>query len=468
MATSEAPRRSLPANPSQEFIRKEAKRLAKAESLKLVAAQRRLAGAYGYKSWATLIAAVRTAAPIKAGVVRALVEAAGRADADAIRTLLAAGERADADGDAETPLMGVCASDADDTRKIAAARLLLEAGASPRQEDKDGATALHRASRHGPLALVELLIRSGAFSWQADRRGRAALEYARAGSARERGEIIALLDRPVIRDARFRAAVNAIHTGNEAALDALLDASPDLLTLRAVEPDCYPRDYFRDPKLFWFIANNPTLMKKVPDNIAEIAKIMMARRVAQEDLDYTLELVMSAGEALGNELVGLTAVLLDGGAKATPKGILIALAHCVLEPIHVLLERGSALTLAMAASLGRTGELAELLKMASLEECQAAFGLAVINGQVAAARMCLDAGADVNATLPVHRHSNALHHAAGRDDVAMLRLLVERRGDLGARDTLWNGTPLGWAAHGRNVAAEAYLRDAQQRPDIVR
>jgi hypothetical protein len=48
MAIPEAPRRSLPANPSQEYLRKEAKRLAKAEGLQLAAAQRRLAGEYGY------------------------------------------------------------------------------------------------------------------------------------------------------------------------------------------------------------------------------------------------------------------------------------------------------------------------------------------------------------------------------------------------------------------------------------
>jgi ankyrin repeat protein len=254
MATSKAPRRKLPANPSHEYLGKEAKRLAKAEGLKLAAAQRRLAGEYGYKTWAALIDAVQDAAPVTPVVVRPLVEAAARADADAVRALLAAGERADANEDAETPLMRVCASDAGDARKIAVARLLLDAGASPRETDKTGTTALHLAARHGPMALVELLIRNGALSWQRDNRRRAALGYARAGKARERGEIVELLDRPVIRDPQFRVAVRAIHEGDEAGLAALLDANPELLTARAVEPDCYPRDYFRDPKLFWFIA----------------------------------------------------------------------------------------------------------------------------------------------------------------------------------------------------------------------
>jgi ankyrin repeat protein len=462
MATSEASRRQLPANPSQEYLRKEAKRLAKAEGLKLAAAQRRLAGEYGYKTWAALIGAVQKAAPVKPAMVRALVEAAARADEDVVRALLAAGEKADANEDAETPLMCVCGSDNDDARRIAVARLLLEAGASPRETDKRGTTALHLAARHGPMALVELLIRNGALSWQRDNRERAALDHARAGKARERGEIIELLDRPVIRDPHFRAAVRAIHAGDEAALGALLDANPELLTARAAEPDCYPRDYFRDPKLFWFIANNPTLMKTVPDNIGAIARIMIARGVAQEDLNYTIELVMSAGEALGGKLSELTVVLLDAGAAATPQAVLVALAHWVLEPIELLLSRGHPLTAAMAASLGRTAELVRLLERASAAERQEAFGLAVINRQVEAARVCLDAGADVNAFLPVHKHSVPLHQAAINNDIAMLRLLCERGAELNVHDTLWNATPLNWAVHNKKTEVEAYLREVME------
>ena len=34
------------------------------------------------------------------------------------------------------------------------------------------------------------------------------------------------------------------------------------------------------------------------------------------------------------------------------------------------------------------------------------------------------------------------------------------------RDTLWNGTPLGWAVHGRKAKAEAYLRSLAQGVEI--
>ena len=107
-----------------------------------------------------------------------------------------------------TPLWHACASDAPADQRIAIVRLLLEAGASPLQQCEDRSTPLHAAARSGPLELVETLIRGGALSWMGDRRGKTALDYARAGNAPDRETIVELLDRPVIRDPNFRAAVD--------------------------------------------------------------------------------------------------------------------------------------------------------------------------------------------------------------------------------------------------------------------
>jgi ATP-dependent Lon protease len=57
MTTSHGPRKRLPNNPSEENLRKQAKRLATQEGLQLAAAQRQLAIDYGYKNWAELIRA---------------------------------------------------------------------------------------------------------------------------------------------------------------------------------------------------------------------------------------------------------------------------------------------------------------------------------------------------------------------------------------------------------------------------
>jgi hypothetical protein len=80
-----------------------------------------------------------------------------------------------------------------------------------------------------------------------------------------------------------------------------------------------------------------------------------------------------------------------------------------------------------------------------------------------AARACLDAGADINAPLPVYKHCKALHQAAVNNDIAMLELLTERGADLQARDSLWNGTPLGWAAHNGKGEAKAFLLGIMER-----
>jgi peptide-methionine (S)-S-oxide reductase len=446
------PRRHLPANPSHEHLRKQAKRLAKSHDLQLAVAQRRLAADYGYPSWAALMRVVDGTA--NAPAPSPLAAAAARADAAAVRDLLARGEPPNGhNSDVNTPLWHACASDAPVQQRIAVVTLLLDAGASPRQSG-DG-TPLHQAARRGPLALVELLIRRGALGWQPDRRGKTALDHARKCSAKDRDAIIELLDRPVIRDPRFREAVKAIHSGNVMALSRLLDRYPDLLRMRAIEPDCYPRDnYFRDPKLFWFIANNPTLMRKVPATIADVARVMIARGVEQADLDHTLTLAMSSGSAREDLLV----TLIDAGAVATPEGITVTLAHLVTEPIELLLARGLPMTAPIAAALGRTDVLRSLLPAASPDDRQEALGLAVINRQAEAARQCLDAGADPNQPLPVHRHAMPLHTAALSNDIDMMKLLVERGARIDARDTLWDGTPLGWALHNKKAEAAAYLR----------
>ncbi|HMO26939.1 MAG TPA: ankyrin repeat domain-containing protein, partial [Tepidisphaeraceae bacterium] len=156
--------------------------------------------------------------------------------------------------------------------EIECAALLLERGANPRLESADKRVPLHHAAHNGPRAMVELLIRYNAKTWQADQEGRLPIDYARTGVAADKDAIVHLLDRPVLDDPHFRAAVNAIHAGDLATLRQLLKDHPNLSRDRAVEPDCYPEsDYFGSPKLLWFVANNPTLIKTMPDNMTEIA-----------------------------------------------------------------------------------------------------------------------------------------------------------------------------------------------------
>jgi peptide-methionine (S)-S-oxide reductase len=464
MSVIDGTRRELPARPSKEHLRKQAKRLADRQSLGLAQAQRKIAAGYGSATWADLMHRVgETAVPLSP-----LAATARAGNLPAVQRLLLDGHAIEgARGDRDTPLWHACASDAPAEARIAIAEALLMAGAKIRN-DGAGGTALHAAAARGPLALVELLIRNGALEWQGDRKGRPPLAAAKKGDAADKAAIVELLDRPVIRDRGFRAAVAAIRRGDVAGLTRLLDAEPRLLRERIVEPECYREaartQYFRDPKLFWFIANNPALMKRMPDNIVEVAEAMSARGVDKADLDYALELVMTSSPAREQGLqLPLVEFLLGAGATATTQAIDMTLGHRELAPILALLQAGHRMTAPIAAALGRTGQLAVLLRTAPADEIQGALGMAVINGQIDAARLALDAGADPNRFLPVHAHSLPLHQTVVDENLELMELLVARGARTDIADKLWNATPLDWAIYQGKDRARAWLERSGAR-----
>ena len=67
MATTPTSPSSLPQNPSEEYLRKHAKRIARADTIQLAAVQRRLAHEYGYRNWAELMTAVQAMASRSVG-----------------------------------------------------------------------------------------------------------------------------------------------------------------------------------------------------------------------------------------------------------------------------------------------------------------------------------------------------------------------------------------------------------------
>ncbi|MGH7249171.1 MAG: hypothetical protein ACREH9_13805, partial [Pseudomonadota bacterium] len=67
MATSEVPRKRLPSKPSEEHLRKEAKRFAREHHARLAEAQRRVAAEYGAKNWAELMRMAKSAAAAHPG-----------------------------------------------------------------------------------------------------------------------------------------------------------------------------------------------------------------------------------------------------------------------------------------------------------------------------------------------------------------------------------------------------------------
>ena len=152
----------------------------------------------------------------------------------------------------------------------------------------------------GPLQLVELLIRHGAIEWLPDEEGRTPLEAARLGRAADRDGIVELLDRPVIRDPGFRAAVAAIHGGDVPALERVLRrASRGCCEDRIREPSCYrdaPASSTSSTRSC--CGSSPTTRTwstPMPANIVEVTRALLARGAG--GLDVTLGLVIASEPA---------------------------------------------------------------------------------------------------------------------------------------------------------------------------
>lgn len=89
---------------------------------------------------------------------------------------------------------------------------------------------------------------------------------------------------------------------------------------------------------------------------------------------------------------------------------------------------------------------------------------AIANGSRKGLELLLDNGFDVDAmgradVVREERWETALHHAAGQDDVAMVRLLLAAGADPLVRDARFDATPLDWARHLGSVEAAAVLAE---------
>lgn len=381
-----------------------------------------------------------------------------------VGALLAAGAAVDAANPAHnTALWLACQSGRDAAGRLEVARLLLDAGADPNRRCEHGTTPLHFAAWRGPVGMVELLQARGALAWITDDRGRTPADHAGDSDqldAATRECVLRLLTGPRIDNPRFAAAVAAIDAGDLDGLRDLLERHPQLATMHAEEDTgSFAGPYFAKPALLWFVAGNPTRKAALPRNVCDMAEALIDAGATAADVAYTLGLAMTSSAAREQGLqAALMRTLMRRGATADVAAIDGTLAHRERAAVQALLDGGLPLTPRIAAGMGRTAELESLLSNADEDERQAALALAVINGELEAARLCLAAGADPNRHLVVHAHSLPVHQAAVNDDPAMLALLVEHGARLDVRDKMWNGTALGWAIHTKKPAAEAYLR----------
>jgi hypothetical protein len=267
-----------------------------------------------------------------------------------------------------------------------------------------------------------------------------------------------------IENATFRRAVYLLDAGDVAALRAWLNQHRKLVHQHVVFEGW---NYFHNPTLLEFIAENPVRSGTLPKNIVQVAEAILDAGADQSARNETLMLVATGSVPREcRQQIPLIDLLCDRGADPDTAIETTAL-HGETEAVHALIKRGARITLPVAAALGFVDDFRCLLPAAGSEERHLALALATQFGHVEIVRMLLDAGEDPNRYNPVggHSHATPLHQAAGGGDEEMVRLLVERGARLDIKDILWHATPADWARHAGTAEIEAYLR-ARERDQL--
>lgn len=269
---------------------------------------------------------------------------------------------------------------------------------------------------------------------------------------------------------RFESAANAIVSGDITTLKNLLRDNPALVHARSTRSQ-------RAPLIHYVAANGIEGYRQVtPPNIIEVATVLLdagAEVDAVSDAygggSTTLGLVAtSAHPRRAGVQIPLMDFLLSRGASIDgmhPRLTIVAaaLANGCPEAARALVERGARVEdVATAAGVGRLDLVMRLAPDATKPELEKALVTAGWYGTIEIIEFLLDRGVDVSA---FDGMMTALHGAAGRANLAMTKLLIERGAPL-ERKNSFGGTVLDstlWFAYNSDPADLA----ARDYPAII-
>jgi hypothetical protein len=263
-----------------------------------------------------------------------------------------------------------------------------------------------------------------------------------------------------IADPAFRRAVDLMDAGDEAGLRVHLKQHPGLARRRVIFEGM---NYFENPSLLQFIAENPTRHNKMPENIVAVTEVILEAGVEPAEIEVTLALVATSSVAHAcNRQDALIDLLCDWGADPNT-AIHAAILHAGAAAANTLVRRGAKIDLPIAA-LGGAEEFKRMLAAASPAERHLSFAVAAQYNRVEFVRILLEAGEDPNRYHPVggHSHCTALHQAAAYGSMELVQLLLEYGARPDIKDCLWRGTPAGWANHIGRTEMEAFLRPREK------
>ncbi len=276
---------------------------------------------------------------------------------------------------------------------------------------------------------------------------------------------------------RFEHAAEAVIDGDAAALARLLRDDPGLVRARSTRVCNFDPPVHRSTLLHYLAANGVEgYRQRSPKNAVEIARMLLDAGADPNALQDSYGgrntamamLVSSSPPRDAGVQVPLIDVLVDYGATIAPSGdgawtspVETALVFNMCDAADALVRRGAPVdTVAAAAGLGRLDEVRRMLPSATPGDRHRAMALAAQCGHADVLAALIEAGEDPNRFNPpgTHSHSPPLHQAIAAGHLEAVKLLIERGARLDIRDTIYDGTPLGWAEHCDKPAIAAFLR----------
>lgn len=273
---------------------------------------------------------------------------------------------------------------------------------------------------------------------------------------------ISLIHNDRIDDPVFLQALDFLDEGNAALLKKYLADHPNLVHQKVFFEG---GNYFTEPTLIEFVAENPMRHYKLPENIVEIARIILeaGAKNNQKSLDETVMLVASGRIVREHGAQGPLLNLLCNYGADPVAGMHSALAHGEFEAARLLVTRGAPLDLSTAASLNLKDDVAKLMGEANKDQIQLGLALSATHGRETIVAMLLDAGADPNRYNPPggHSHCTPLHSAACEGHLGAVKALVEGGAKFDIGDIHHNMTALQWAVYTKHDEVAAYLKSQQ-------
>jgi hypothetical protein len=270
------------------------------------------------------------------------------------------------------------------------------------------------------------------------------------------------LDRPQherIADPNFRLAVDLVDDADVEGLREHLSKYPTLVNQRvALEGG----NYFRNPSLLEFIAENPIRQGRLSTDVVDVATVILDAGASTDRaaLDSTLGLVSSGSVSreCGVQTPLIRLLCRYGANPDVAMGA--AIAHGEFEAADELLSCGARLDLAVAAAMGHDHDVRRLLGTSTPELRHIALALACQHGHVKVLKLLLEAGEDPNRYNPMgfHAHSTPLHQAALAGHFEVVRMLVQHGARLDFKDIHHSGTAADWAEYAGHKEVAEYLR----------